>query len=156
MGVGAGAGGLADFRGDVLGSAASADSLLETAASIESLLLELGLEVVVLDLGLDELRLARADLEVKAATAVRDDLSLKAVLAATADLAKAGARGLLSDFRSYGLNATAVANGILHAAARSGSIDLNRVHRLGFSLSAGRSSTAVDGSGGAWGSSADR
>jgi len=90
--------------------------------------------MAVLDLRLDELGAAGANLQSQATAAGGDEAGSETVLAAAANLTDARAGRNITDFRSHGFLVTAVADGIGHAAARKGSINLDKVHGLGRSI----------------------
>jgi len=138
--------GVLDLGGNRLHLSASAHGVHHATAGVGDALLQLGLQVVVLHLRLNEVRSARAHLEVHAATAVLhgDSVEVLAVtvgLAAAVGLAKAGA-GDLADLGLDGLG-LARAVGLVLAEAVVSRLDSGGVHRLGRGVARGRQARRV-------------
>jgi len=120
-----------DLGSNGLHLSASADGIHHAAAVIGCSFLELGLQMVVLDFRLDEVRAARAHLEVHATAPILHSNSVDIAtrigsVAATIRLANAAARGV-ADFRldSFRL---AVADWIRKTSARVGRLNNGRFH----------------------------
>jgi len=139
LGVGARATRLADFGGHGLDLAASADGVLHATARVgERGLLQLRLQTVLANLGLDVLGATRADLHVHATASITSHGDLLTGRGATAGGQTNASAGGGLDLGLDGLDLAAVADGVLHATASiAGALNLDGLHGLG-----GRNGTA--------------